>query len=88
MKSWSKMNKTKAIMLHLQEFGSITSWEAIKEFGATRLSGIIYNLRYKYNMDIETELVEFIDRYGTKSNFAKYILHKVEEEEGKNKNDK
>ena len=37
------MNKTKAVMLHLQEKGSITSWEAIKEYGATRLSAIIYN---------------------------------------------
>lgn len=72
------MNKTKAILLHLQEKGSITSWEAIKEYGATRLSAIIYNLRYKYNLDIITEKVEFIDRYGSKSSFAKYILRKGE----------
>ena len=42
------MNKTKAIQLHLIEKGTITSWEAIKEYGATRLSAIIYNLRNKY----------------------------------------
>ena len=70
------MNKTKAIMLHLQEKGNITSWEAIKEYGATRLSAIIYNLRYKYHMNIITETVEFTDRYGSKSSFAKYILEK------------
>ena len=70
------MNKTKAILLHLQEKGSITSWEAIKEYGATRLSAIIYNLRYKYHLDIITENVEFTDRYGSKSSFAKYILRK------------
>lgn len=68
------MNKTKAVMLHLQEFGSINSWEAIKEYGATRLSAIIYNLRHRYNMDIESEKVKFIDRYGHNSNYAKYIL--------------
>ena len=68
------MNKTKAVLLHLQEFGSITSWGAIKEYGATRLSAIIYNLRHRYNMDIESEKIEFIDRYGHKSNYAKYIL--------------
>jgi len=79
MKSWSKMNKTKAIMLHLQEFGSITSWEAIKEYGATRLSAIIYNLRYKYDMNIINQDIEFIDRYGTKSYFSRYILVKEDE---------
>lgn len=79
MKTWSKMNKTKAVKLHLEEFGSITSWEAIKEYGATRLSSIIHNLRTKYGMNIETQLVEFVDRYGTKSNYARYIYIKKEE---------
>lgn len=76
MKSWNKMNKTKAVMLHLQQYGSITSWEAIKEYGATRLSAIIYNLRYKYNMNIVNQEVDFIDRYGTNSSYVKYILVK------------
>ena len=70
------MNKTKAIMLHLQENGSITSWEAIKEYGATRLSAIIYQLRWKYKLPIRSEKVEFTDRFGTKSSFAKYIYEK------------
>lgn len=80
MKSWSKMNKTKAIVLHLQEYGSITSWEAIKEYGATRLSAIIYRLRNDYNMNIINEEVNFVDRYGTSSSYVKYILVKGGEE--------
>lgn len=72
------MNKTKAIQLHLIEKGSITSWEAIKEYGATRLSGIIYNLRNDYGMNIITERIEFIDRFGSKGSFAKYILKEDE----------
>lgn len=68
------MNKTKVVMLHLQEFGNITSWEAIKEYGATRLSAIIFNLRHKYDMNIISEKVDFTDRFGNKSSFAKYIL--------------
>lgn len=66
------MNKTKAVQLHLIEKGSITSWEAIKEYGATRLSAIIFNLRAR-GMNIETEKVEFIDRYGSKAQYGKYI---------------
>ena len=68
------MNKTKAIQLHLIEKGSITSWEAIKEYGATRLSAIIYNLRYRYGMNIVSERIEFTDRFGNKSSYAKYVL--------------
>lgn len=67
------MNKTKAIQLHLVEKGSITSWEAIKEYGATRLSAIIYNLRNR-GIDIDTVMVEFTDRFGSKAKYAKYIL--------------
>lgn len=67
------MNKTKAIQLHLAEKGSITSWEAIKEYGATRLSAIIYNLR-KRELNIETTMVEFTDRFGNKAKYAKYVL--------------
>lgn len=70
------MNKTNAVLNHLIENGSITSWEAIKEYGATRLSAIIYNLRYKYNLNIITENIEFTDRYGSKATYAKYILIK------------
>jgi len=79
MKSWHKMNKTKAILLHLQQYGYITSWEAIKEYGATRLSAIIYNLRNNYNLNIITEEVDFIDRYGNKASYGKYILVKESE---------
>jgi hypothetical protein len=56
----------------MQENKSITSWEAIERFGATRLSAIIFNLKDKYN--ITTTREEFIDRYGNKSHYARYTL--------------
>ena len=68
------MNKTEKIKLHLIEKGSITSWQAIQFYGATRLSAIIYNLRYKYGMNIRSERVDFTDRFGSKSSYANYIL--------------
>lgn len=80
----NKMTKTKAVLQHLEEFGSITSWEAIKEYGATRLSAIIFNLRHRYDMNIVNEKINFIDRYGNHSSFAKYILIKDDENEAKN----
>ena len=39
------MTQRQQVLRHLQENGSITSWEAIMKFHATRLSGIIYSLR-------------------------------------------
>ena len=72
------MNKTKAVLLHLEEYGSINTWQAIKEYGATRLSAIIYNLRHRYNLNIQNERVDFVDRYGDKSHYDNYILVKEE----------
>ena len=66
------MNKTNSVQLHLIEKGNITSWEAIQLYGATRLSAIIFNLR-KRGMNIETIMVEFTDKFGSKAQYAKYI---------------
>ena len=68
-----KMTQEKAVFKHLQQFGSITSWEAIQEYGATRLSALILILRRKgYN--IETQMMFSKDRFGNYCKFAKYIL--------------
>ena len=69
-----KTSQRNEVLKHLEENGSITSWEAIKEYGATRLSAIIYDLRHYYDLDIRTEIVDFTNRYGNKSHYAKYIL--------------
>lgn len=74
------MNKTKAIQWHLIEKRNITSWEAIREYGATRLSAIIFNLRQR-GWNIRSEKVNFTDRFGSKSSYAKYILESVDEAE-------
>ena len=81
MKSWKKMNKTKAVLEHLQQYGRIDTWTAIREYGATRLSAIIYNLRYNYELNIVSKDVENIDRYGNKSFYTEYYLVKDAENE-------
>ena len=81
MRTWKKMTKTKAVKEHLEKYGYIDSWTAIKKYKATRLSAIIYNLRYKYNMNIITQDIPFKDIYNTSSDYAKYILVKEQENE-------
>ena len=69
------MSQVEAVLEHLQKHGHITSIEAIKFFGATRLSDIIYRLRHK-GYTITTERFEVTTRYGNKSRPAKYVLVK------------
>lgn len=68
-----RVNKTEKVLAHLEKHGSITSLEAIELYGATRLSAIIFMLR-KRGYNIETIDTPFVDRFGTKSTYGKYIL--------------
>jgi len=60
------------ILKHLQIYGSITTWEAIKEYGCTRLSHYIWVLRKDFNITDEWEYTT--NRYGDKVKYKKYIM--------------
>jgi hypothetical protein len=70
-----KMSLTRRVLNYMLDFDGITSWEAIREFGATRLSAIIFNLRKK-GFIIENEWIETKNRYGDNVRFVKYSLNK------------
>lgn len=72
------MNKHQLVKEHLLEHGSITSWEAIQQYGATRLASIICNLR-KQGYDIRTIMREETDRFGNTCQYANYVLRGEEE---------
>lgn len=58
------MLQRELIKKHLEDHqNGITSKEAIDLYGATRLSGIIYVLKHKYNMNIKTEIEVVKTRY-------------------------
>lgn len=63
----TKINKVKS---HLQSMGSITSWQAISLYRATRLSAIIFSLR-KNGWNITSVRME-----DGESKFVKYIYTK------------
>lgn len=75
------MSQEKLVLQHLQEHGSITSLEAIKLFGATRLSAIIYNLRHNEGHKIVTEIETVPTRHGTHSNIARYKIKEAKTNE-------
>lgn len=65
--------KTTNVKEHLEKQGSITIWEAIQLYGATRLSAIIYNLR-KRGYKINNNWKEETDRNGEKTRYVEYKL--------------
>lgn len=67
-------SQTEDILKYMREEGSITSMDAIREFGATRLSAIIFSLR-EQGYDIETQMEVGKNRYGRTMEYARYILH-------------
>lgn len=71
-----KTTKTKQIVKHLKVKGSITSLDAFRLYGVTRLSSIIFNLR-KRGFDISTIDESNKDRYGNTCNYARYVLHEA-----------
>lgn len=70
------MTQKDAIRNHLEEFGSITSWDAIECYGVTRLSDVIYRLRRQDGLSISSELKTVKTRFGTHANVSIYRLIK------------
>jgi hypothetical protein len=63
---------------------SITSMEAFKKFGATRLADVVYRLKNKgYNIVTIDE--EGVNRYGEPTRYARYRLdmRSIQQVEGK-----
>ena len=62
-----------AILEHMRQNPWITSKEAFEQYGITRLSARIKNLR-DVGYDIETVMVETTTRFGESCRYARYIL--------------
>jgi len=60
---------------YLSQYKSITSLEAIRDLGNTRLSATIFTLRDEGH-PIETKSVKVPTRWGTMTNVAQYIIKK------------
>ena len=72
MKSYMKTQKER-ILNHLQKYGSITTLESFREYGDTRLSDKIYQLK-KDGYKFSEEWLKGKNRFGEKVQFKKYIL--------------
>lgn len=78
----TSMTQTQAIINHMREYGGITSKEAFENYGATRLSGIIYRLKHQgYTITKTSETC--ITRFGQIVTYARYSIAEDDESETK-----
>lgn len=69
----AKVNKSKQVEEYLRQHGSISSWEAITLFKATRLADIIFKMR-KRGIVIESKRERSISSDGTEIPYVRYVL--------------
>lgn len=64
--------KTADILAYLQTGKPLSSLDAFRKFGATRLSAVIYQLRKVYNIESIPRTGK--DRYGNNVHYVDYLL--------------
>lgn len=62
----------KAILDYMDEFGSITPLEAMRDLGVMRLAARIHDLGSRYGIQIERETVFDKNRNGDAIHYTKY----------------
>lgn len=68
-----KMTQCDRIIRHMQDYGSISSMEAIQEYGILRLASRVNDLRAQ-GYDIVSETKTGKNRYGEATHYAVYRL--------------
>lgn len=67
------MKQCEIVLRHMEELGSITSLEAMQEYGIMRLASRITDLK-KAGYPIRREMVTRKNRYGETVTFARYSI--------------
>ena len=67
------MTQREAILNYINEFGSITPYEAFKDLGITKLATRISEMR-KNGMQFKIEMVKTKNRYEKTVQYARYSL--------------
>ena len=67
------MTQCDRILRHLQDYGSITALDALRDYGCMRLGARIHDLK-AMGYDIRTTSETARNRYGEKTHYARYTL--------------
>lgn len=71
------MTQSDRILRHLEIFGSITSLEAMRDYGIMRLASRVSDLK-KDGLPVRTEFVRGKNRFGEPTCYARYHLERKE----------
>ena len=69
------MSQCERILQYIEDYGSITQLDALREFGCMRLASRINDLR-RQGVHIRTDNETALNRYGEKVRYARYRLEK------------
>ena len=72
----NKLTQREQVINHLKTYKSITSWDAIMEYGITRLSHHIYCLR-KDGYIIPDKRIKVKTRLGNYTTISKYTINET-----------
>lgn len=59
---------------YMKQFGSITSFEAFKDLGVSRLSAVIFEIKRKQSKPIYSKTIKVQNRYGEDANVKRYAF--------------
>ena len=69
------MTQKQMVLDYIREFGSISSFEAFRDLGITRLSAVIFGLK-ELGYEFDTKMEHTRNRFGEKTHYARYSLRK------------
>lgn len=62
------------VLKYIEDFGSISPLEAIRDLEVMRLAAVIYILKHDHDVEIDTEIETGNNRYGEPTHWARYSL--------------
>lgn len=71
------MTQSERIIRHLRDYGSISSMEAVQEYGIMRLASRISDLK-KAGIPIHREMIVGENRYGETTSYARYFIDRAD----------
>jgi hypothetical protein len=66
------MNQRQRILAYIDQFGSISPFEAFKDLGITKLASRVSELIYQDGISIRKEYEQTMNRYGERVHYMRY----------------
>lgn len=70
------MKQSELILKYIEDFGSISSWEAYQDLGVTQLGARIFELE-KQGVEFHREMVRTTNRRGEPTHYMKYSFEEA-----------